>query len=580
MFVIEMKNKIASLLFICACLHACAPSSENNMPSTETIGALPKDLKSQPFHWNNANVYFLLLDRFNNASPENDIAYERTKDVKDLRRFMGGDIKGIIQKIEDGYFDKLGISAIWFTPPVEQIHGATDEGAGETYGYHGYWAKDWTAIDESYGTEADLGELVKVAHNHGIRILMDVVVNHTGPATEEDPAWPDEWVRQDPQCTYEDAASTISCTLVANLPDIRTESNEEVALPPQLVEKWKKEGRYEQEMAELDAFFERTGHPRAPRFYIIKWLTDYVRKHGIDGFRVDTVKHTEAYVWGELYKEALAALKEWKQANPSLKLDDEAFYMTGEVYGYSIHQGLNFQMGEKDEPINYYKEGFGSLINFSFAGDMTKTTDELFSMYSQKLNQGPLSEYSVLNYLSSHDDSNPFDAKRTKPFEAGTKLLLSPGASQVYYGDETARLLVVDGAEGDTNLRSFMNWDELTNGTERAEGYTPSQVLAHWRKLGRFRREHLSVGAGEHQVISKKPYLFARTLTEGNGQVDAVVVGLELVAASTQTIDVSKVFEDGTQLKDYYSNKLATVKDGKVTIETPATMVLLGKPLP
>ena len=64
----------------------------------------------------------------------------------------------------------------------------------------------------------------------------------------------------------------VSCNLVENLPDIKTESNANVDLPPQLVKKWKAEGRYDQEMAELDAFFERTGHPRAPRFYIMKWL--------------------------------------------------------------------------------------------------------------------------------------------------------------------------------------------------------------------------------------------------------------------------------------------------------------------
>jgi alpha-amylase len=65
----------------------------------------------------------------------------------------------------------------------------------------------------------------------------------------------------------------------------------------------------------------------------------------------------------------------------------------------------------------------------------------------------------VLNYLSSHDDGGPFDAKRTKT-EAGTKLLLSPGIAQVFYGDESARSLVVEGTQ-DATLRSFMNWDAI-----------------------------------------------------------------------------------------------------------------------
>ncbi len=80
---------------------------------------------------------------------------------------------------------------------------------------------------------------------NGIRILLDAVINHTGLATAQDTAWPEEWVRTEPACTYQSDESTIACTLVKNLPDIKTESNEDVAIPPQLVEKWKAEGRYD-----------------------------------------------------------------------------------------------------------------------------------------------------------------------------------------------------------------------------------------------------------------------------------------------------------------------------------------------
>jgi alpha-amylase len=69
-----------------------------------------------------------------------------------LRGFEGGDLRGITDKINEGYFSDLGINAIWFTPIVEQVHGFVDEGTGKTYGYHGYWAKDWTAIDPNFGT--------------------------------------------------------------------------------------------------------------------------------------------------------------------------------------------------------------------------------------------------------------------------------------------------------------------------------------------------------------------------------------------------------------------------------------------
>jgi len=111
--------------------------------------------KEIPFIWEGANLYFLMTDRFKNGDPENDINFNRTNETGKLRGFEGGDIKGIIQKIDDGYFEDLGINAIWFTPIVEQIHGNVDEGTGNTYGYHGYWTKDWTNLDPNFGTEED-----------------------------------------------------------------------------------------------------------------------------------------------------------------------------------------------------------------------------------------------------------------------------------------------------------------------------------------------------------------------------------------------------------------------------------------
>ena len=217
--------------------------------------------KPVPFIWGGANVYFLLTDRFNNGDVSNDINFDRTNATGKLRGFEGGDIRGITQKIESGYFTDLGVNAIWMTPIVEQIHGGTDEGTGVTYGFHGYWTKDWTNLDPNFGTTQDLKNLVRTAHENGIRVVLDAVINHTGPVTEKDPVWPEDWVRTDPQCTYDSYDTTITCTLVENLPDIKTEGNTPVALPPHLVNKWKAEGRYEQEIAELDAFLREPDIP-------------------------------------------------------------------------------------------------------------------------------------------------------------------------------------------------------------------------------------------------------------------------------------------------------------------------------
>ena len=97
--------------------------------------------------WNSATVYFLLTDRFQNGDSTNDHALGRAQDGAVLRSFQGGDLAGVRQKIEEGYFNSLGVNAIWMTPFVEQIQGSLEEGTGKTYGYHGYWTRDWTAVD-------------------------------------------------------------------------------------------------------------------------------------------------------------------------------------------------------------------------------------------------------------------------------------------------------------------------------------------------------------------------------------------------------------------------------------------------
>ena len=532
-----------------------------------------KEVKSEaennniPFVWEGASIYFLLTDRFNNGDTSNDINFNRTKETGVLRGFEGGDLKGITQKIEDGYFTDLGINAIWFTPIVEQIHGSVDEGTGNSYGYHGYWAKDWTALDPNYGTKDDLKKLVETAHKNDIRIVLDGVINHTGPVTDQDIVWPNDWVRTGPPCNYKDYDSTVNCTLVENLPDVLTESVEGVELPKHLIEKWKAEGRYEREVKELDEFFARTGYPRAPKFYIIKWLTDYIREFGIDGYRADTVKHTDELVWQNFKTECDAAFTEFKQKNPDKVLDDNNFFLVGEVYNYGVSSGKYFDFGDKK--VNYFDNMFSSQINFEFKWNAAQiSTEELFSKYSNILNN-ELKNYGVLNYLTSHDDGQPFDKERTKTYEAATKLLLSPGTAQVYYGDESARDLTIDGTIGDATLRSNMNWDDISKNSET------KKLLEHYQKLGKFRRNHPSIGAGKHIMISETPYVFKRTFSK-NEFSDAVVVAMDLKEIKKE-ITVGSIFKENEVIYDAYSESELIVKNGKVVFNSPYPIVLLEK---
>ena len=527
-----------------------------------TVATAPVKEKA-PFFWEASNMYFLLTDRYYNGDTSNDVNFNRTEETATLRGFEGGDIKGITKKIKEGYFTDLGINAIWFTPVVEQVHGPVDEGTGVTYGYHGYWTKDWTALDPNFGTKEDLKELIETAHINDIHIVMDVVLNHTGPVTEQDPFWGTDWARENPNCAFSTYENTTACSLVENLPDILTESSKEVTLPPTLIEKWKKEGRYEEEIAELDAYFVSNNLKKTPRNYIIKWLTDYIREYGVDAFRVDTTKHVDEESWVVLRAQADKAFADFKTNNPDLALDDTDFFMFGEVYNYSVDGGLAYDFGDKK--VNYFENGFDNLINFQFKYDAQGSYESLFNKYAT-IRDSLFKDKSFVNYATSHDDGQPFDKDRTKAIETGTKLLLTTGISQVYYGDETARDLTIEGTQGDATLRSFMNWDTID--TE-----TTGDVLSHWQKLGVFRKNHPSVGAGTHEMLSEAPYVFKRAFTKYNF-TDTVVVGLDL-AVGNKEIVVGNAFAKAEKLRDAYSGKEVTAINGKVSLDTPYSIVLL-----
>ncbi|WGL18429.1 alpha-amylase family glycosyl hydrolase [Microbulbifer bruguierae] len=573
-------KKIAGLTSVLsAAALALAACSDNNTAeqgvphsdaSSTSLAEAPltqvKEATADPF-WRNATVYFMLPDRFHNGNPGNDLSYGRQADAAYMRGFHGGDLRGVIQKLDEGYFTDLGVDAIWMSPVVENVHGF-DEGDKRTYAFHGYWPKDWTAVDANLGSEADLAELIDVAHKKGVRVLMDVIINHTGPVTSEDPLWPSDWVRTNPQCDWSSFAQNVQCALTNNLPDILTESEEPVALPPQLTEKWQREGRLEQEVAELDAFFARTGYPRAPKYYIVKWLTDWVREYGVDGFRVDTVKHTEPEIWAVLKKEASLALAEWKAAHASEKLDDREFFMVGEVYHYGINnfansEGRFYDYG--DRKVDFFNYGFDSLINMGFAAHAAQDMETIFSQYSGTLHEGELQGVSVLNYLGSHDDHHSFDRERKQVKSAALKLMLAPGAAQIYYGDEVARPMIDEQAYGDASMRVPMDWASLQQ-TQTQE------ILSHWQKLGQFRRAHFAVGAGVHQKLSDTPYVFSRTLED-----DRVMVALDL-PAGRKTLSAEGVFAEGALVKDYYSGAEARVENGMLAFDTQFDILLLGSP--
>lgn len=559
---------IAVSLLAAGC--AKAPAATTESPPSARAEAVPSESELSPV-WRNATVYFLLTDRFANGDPANDGAYGRQRDGDLLRSFEGGDIAGVIEKLEAGYFKDLGVTAIWTTPLIEQVHQPFEE-YGRSYAFHGYWPRDWTAVDNAYGTEAEFARMVELAHEQGIRVVVDVIMNHAGPPIGGvDPAWPEDWVRTEPRCDYESYAGIAPCLIVPALQDMRTESTTPVELPDFLVQKWKAEGRYEQETAELDAFFARTGYPRTPRYYIIKWSTDWVREYGVDGFRIDTAKHVDPEAWAELKAEADTAFAEWKTEHPAKTLDDEAFYMVGEIFNWGVAGFQKAVPGDRsfdygDMQVDFFDHGFDALINMGFATHADMAMPELFQLYADELN-GPLAGKGVLNYLASHDDMGPYDPDRLSPYENALKLLLAPGGVQIYYGDETSRDLTIEEAIGDATLRAPMNWKAL----ETEDG---AALFDHWRKLAQFRADHPAIGAGRHVEHSREPFVFSRVLA---AREDAVLVAIADKGRVLGPIATHNVFPDGAQVRDAYSQVICEAADGVLPCFEDHRLVLLER---
>jgi len=547
------------------------------------------------FSWDNATVYFLLTDRFKNGDTSNDHAYNRKTFNGDNRAsFHGGDFAGITQEIEAGYFDDLGVNAIWLTAPYEQIHGYIQ--GSSTFGhysYHGYYVLDYTETDAAYGTKEEFRTMVDTAHQHGIRVIMDIVMNHAGynsmydmneygygtlksgwenaynnenlanyhdyiDYTNSDGSWSKwwgyNWIRSGISGFVKPGSDDMTRCLT-DLPDFVTESTAQVGIPPLLQTKWTKEGTLAAKQSKYGTSDTVTG-------FITSWLSDWVREYGIDGFRCDTAKHVDLASWNALKTKCTAALKEWKQKNPTKKLDDLDFWMTGECWDWNIGYGKDgyFTQGGFDSMINFQTQGGGMVSQANVANT--------YANYANSINK--VDGFNVLSYLSSHDSTL---ARPNDMYALGSAFLLLPGAVQIYYGDETARPFV-QGIEQDGNgqaghsLRSDMPWSSLN-----------TALVNHWGIVGRFRRNHIAVGAGANVGLTASSGVgFGRTYDK-NGLTDKVAGVIYASANASVTLDVSALWADGTMLTNFYDDSTATVSGGKVTFNAGAHgTILISEP--
>ena len=590
----KSKALLSATLAAALLVSAAAPAAAVEAPakSEAAAPAQTSEASSAAFSWDNATVYFLLTDRFKNGDTSNDAAYGRMKTVagSDWATFHGGDFAGITQEIEAGYFDDLGVNAIWLTAPYEQLHGYCLGGNSGNqfahYSYHGYYVLDYTEPDKAYGTKDEFKKMVDTAHEHGIRIIMDIVMNHAGYNTLQDMSefgfgtlksgwesdynsgnfstyhsyvdydnnaadwakwWGPDWIRSG-VAGYSEQPGSDTTNCLSGLPDFKTESKQQVGIPALLQTKWTKEGTLSDKQAKYGSSNTVTG-------FISTWLSAWVREYGVDGFRCDTAKHVEKSDWKILKDACTKALAEWKAANPDKKLDDLPFWMTGEHWGHGSGKDEYYTTGGFDSMINFETQGGGYLAAGQLGG--------VYTDYAQKINSDP--SFNLLSYVSSHDST--LANRGQDMYHIGSALLMLPGGVQIYYGDESNRQIVGnfdgDGGAGHS-LRSDMNW-----------GSIDQELLAHWQKVGTFRRDHLSVGGGANVALTASSgTAFGRTYSKG-GVDDKIAAVVDATANTDVTITVTGVFEDGTTLFNRYDETTDTVSGGQVTFNSGAHGTIL-----
>lgn len=371
---------------------------------------------AKDFDWDESVIYFMVTDRFFDGNESNNTASgAKTYGKDNAGLYHGGDFAGITQKLD--YLEDLGINTIWITPIVENIPGVTVTDTGKedvpyNAAYHGYWASDFTKLNPTLGTEEEFQTLIDQAHSRGIRIMVDIVVNHAGYDTEFG-----NMIRSgDDVVSGSDQKDSLS-----NLPDFRTE---DPAVSAQLVE----------------------------------WQTQWVKDFGIDYFRVDTVKHVENDTWAEL-KNALT------ETDPNFKMIGEyaggGYASNGNTLGTGeMDSDLDFDFN--DQAANFVKGNISSVENFlasrNSALNNTYMTGQFLGShdedgFKQKLLDGGMKE----------------DAATAASMVAASLQITAKGQPVIYYGEEIG-LTGLNNYPYQTNRYDF-DWSMVNNDNKTYQHY-------------------------------------------------------------------------------------------------------------
>ncbi|MEK3883222.1 alpha-amylase family glycosyl hydrolase [Paenibacillus sp. PL2-23] len=469
------------------------------------------------FDFDESRIYFLLTDRFHDGDETNN----ENVDKSHPEAYHGGDFRGLIDKLD--YLDELGINTLWITPIVDNIDfNKGEDFNAKQYGYHGYWAKDFTQLDEHLGDMDTFKELIEKAHDRGMKIMVDVVLNHTGYGLK--PGDDREGITEEDKARFDGMLRTNG--LSADINPIKGE------------------------LAQLPDFMTEDAEVRAR---VIAWQTGWLewakteRGDTIDYFRVDTVKHVETTTW-VAFKNALTEL-------------DPGFKLIGEYFGGTVEgDGGMLDSGQMD-----------ALLDFGFkehARDFANGSIDEVDAYLQDRESKLSNTKTMGQFLSSHDEhgflSHYVGGDKSKLMIAAALQMTAKGIPVIYYGEELAQ----SGANaGDMSRGEFsenrddMPWDRLTE---------EAQLHEHYKKLLNIRAKFSKPYAkGERTKLAGSDELGYLAFNKSyKGEHIVTIINTEDEAV---TVTLNVPFAAGTTAVDEYSGASYTVSAARqLTVQVPA----------
>ena len=495
-----------------------------NVYTTATNVTVTERKKSAgDFDWDEAVIYFAVTDRFFDGDASNNDAYgvgDYNTGEKGGSSYHGGDFAGLNQKLD--YLKDLGVNTIWITPIVENITEDQHDNKTDTatYGYHGYWASDFTKLNKHLGTEQQFKALLDAAHSKGMKIMVDVVLNHAGYGTEK-------------------YFNSILTDADGNSISMIRDSNNTIS----------GDDKYDS-LSDLPDFVTEN---KAVTDQLVTWQTEWMSKYSIDYYRVDTVKHVETTTW-EAFKNSLT------KVNPDFK-------MIGEYSGagYANNAG-ELGTGSMDALLDF---DFNDFAQKFVTGDISGVESSL-----QKRNGAINNTATMGSFLSSHDEDslqyklvNESKLSEEEAYNlmkvAATLQITAKGQPVLYYGEEIGQ----GGANNwplQTNRRDF-DWTELEK--QKADS---NSIYNHYKTMLAIRNAYTDVFArGNRSTVAVSDADGYEVISRSYGN-STLYVGMNVKEAEKEVV-IPVAESAGTVLKNLYDGKTYTVSaDRNVSVTIPA----------